>query len=182
MTKPLYLIVAQSGTGKTTLADMLEEKCGLKQVASYSTRKPRYEGEKGHTFISEEEFDALEDVVAFTVYNNHKYCATAKQLDEVDVYVVDIPGVETLLAKYKSDRKIIILYLSADIKTKIKRMKERGDDDSKILARIYNDNMFSWLEELEKVVGNKAKIMFINANQDKDEVFREALDYINIYK
>ena len=183
MNKPLFLIVAQSGTGKTTLANMLEEQCGLRQLESYTTRAPRYEGETGHIFITEDEFENLENIIAYTVYNQFEYCATAEQLDKSDVYVIDVPGVKTLLEKYKRDRKIIIFYLSADIKTKIKRMKERGDSDSKILSRIYNDNMFSWLEELEKVVGNnkQAKIVFINGNQNKDDVFQEVLSYINVY-
>lgn len=184
MNSTLFLIVAPSGTGKTTLADMLEEKCGLKQIASYTTRKPRYEGEKGHTFISDEEFDALEDIVAFTDYNNHRYCATASQLDKAQVYVVDIPGVESMLKLYKSNRTIRIFYLSASVHTKITRMKMRGDSDSKILDRIHNDHEFNWLEELEKVVGDdeRAKIIFIDANKDKNEVFKDVLDYVNIYK
>lgn len=183
MTKPLFLIVAPSGTGKTTLADMLEEKCGLRQLESYTTRKPRYEGEKGHTFISDEEFDALEDIVAFTNYNGHRYCATASQLDKSQVYVVDIPGVESMLNSYNSNRTIRIFYLSANVHTKITRMKMRGDSDSKILNRIHNDHEFNWLEELEKVVGDdeRAKIIFIDANKDKNEVFRDVLDYVNIY-
>lgn len=183
MTKPLFLIVAPSGTGKTTLADMLEEWRGLKQVQSYTTRPPRKMYEKGHTFISDEEFDALEDIVAYTLYNGYRYCATASQLDKSGVYVVDIPGVESLLKEYKTDRKIIIFYLSASVHTKITRMIMRGDDDSKILNRIHNDHEFNWLEELEKVVGDdqRAKIIFIDANKGKNDVFKDVLDYVNIY-
>ena len=182
--KPLFLIVAQSGTGKTTLANMLEEQCGLKQLESYTTRPPRYEGETGHTFITEEEFANLKDIIAYTVYNQYEYCATAEQIDESDIYVIDVPGVQTLLEKYKTDRKIVIFYLSADIKTKIQRMRERGDSDTKILDRIYNDNMFSWLEELESVVSGheQTKIIFINGNQSKDDVFDEVLSCINVYR
>lgn len=183
MTKPLFLIVAPSGTGKTTLADMLEEKCGLLQLKSYTTRAPRYTDEDCHIFISNDEFDELKDLVAFTEYNQQKYGATRKQVDRVDTYVIDIPGLENLLKLYKSDRKIIIFYLSASVHTKITRMKMRGDSDSKILNRIHNDHEFNWLEELEKVVGDdeRAKIIFIDANKDKDEVFRDVLDYVNIY-
>lgn len=183
MIRPLYLIVAPSGAGKTTLADMLEKWRCLTQVQSYTTRKPRYSYEKGHTFISDEEFDALEDIVAFTNYNGHRYCATAKQLDRSDVYVVDIPGVESLLKQYGTDRKIIIFYLSASVHTKITRMKMRGDSDSKILERIHNDHEFSWLEELEKVVDSddRAWIIPIDANQDQDTVFKDVLYYVNYY-
>ena len=184
MTRPLFLIVAPSGTGKTTLADMLEGWRGLRQVQSYTTRPPRRMYEQGHTFISDEEFDKLEDIVAYTNYNGHRYCATASQLDRCSVYVVDIPGVESLLREYKTDRKIIIFYLSASVHTKITRMKMRGDSDSKILNRIHNDHEFNWLEELERVTDGdeRVKLIFIDANKDKDVVFKDVLDYVNIYK
>ena len=52
MNKPLYLFVGKSASGKTTTADLLEKRYGHKQVYSYCTRKPRYEGEIGHIFIS----------------------------------------------------------------------------------------------------------------------------------
>jgi guanylate kinase len=181
MNRPLYLIVAHSGTGKTTLANMLEEQYGLKQLESYTTRAPRYEGEVGHEFITNEEYNKLENIVACTTYNQFEYCATAEQVDKSDIYVVDIAGIETLLERYRSDRPIVIFYLSTDIKTKIKRMKDRGDDDSKILDRIYHDNMFSWLEELERVVGNnkQVKIIPINAGQHRDDVLEEVVSYMN---
>ena len=181
MNKPLYLIVAQSGTGKTTLANMLEEQYGLKQLESYSTRPPRYKGEGGHEFITDEEYSKLENIVAYTTYNQFEYCATAEQVDKSDVYVIDIAGIETLLERYKSDRPITIFYLSTDVKTKIKRMRDRGDDDSKILDRIYHDNMFSWLEELERVVGDnkRVKIIPIDAGQHKDGVLQEVVSYMN---
>lgn len=183
MNKPLFLIVAQSGSGKTTLADMLEGWRGLRQVQSYTTRPPRYPYEQGHTFISDEEYDALDDIVAFTDYNNHRYCATASQLDKSQVYVVDIPGVESMLRLYKTNRKIIIFYLSATVHTKITRMKMRGDSDSKILNRIHNDHATNWLEELEMVTKDdeRVKIIFIDANKDKDAVFKDVLEYVNIY-
>jgi hypothetical protein len=62
-------------------------------------------------------------------------------------------------------------------------MKMRGDSDSKILNRIHNDHEFSWLEELEKVTDGdeRTKIIFIDANKDKNEVFKDVLDYVNIY-
>ena len=181
--KPLFLIVGTSGTGKTTLADMLEDYCKLIQVRSYTTRPPRYKDEKSHTFIDEDAFNKLNDMVAFTRYNNYLYCATAEQLDRSSVYVVDVPGVTTLLEYYRSDRKIVIFYLSASVHTKITRMKARGDGDSKILDRIYNDHQSNWLEELEKVVGNdkRARIIFIDANQNKDDVFKEVLSYVSVY-
>ena len=44
MNNPLFLFVGRSASGKTTIANILEEKYGHKQVQSYCTRPPRYEG------------------------------------------------------------------------------------------------------------------------------------------
>ena len=47
----ILLIEGESGSGKTTIADILSKKYGLSSIQSYTTRKPRYLGETGHTFI-----------------------------------------------------------------------------------------------------------------------------------
>ena len=53
--KNCYLIVGQSGSGKTTIMTTLEEKYELKSIQSYTTRPKRSDGETGHIFISDEE-------------------------------------------------------------------------------------------------------------------------------
>ena len=111
MNKPLYLFVGRSASGKTTIANILEEKHGYKQVQSYTTRPPRYNGEVGHVFISENEFDNLGELAAYTEYNGYRYCTTVEQLQECDVYVIDVLGVETLLKK-NINRPIVIIYFN----------------------------------------------------------------------
>ena len=59
----IFLIVGCSGSGKTTITERLEQKYGLKSIQAYTTRKPRYDGETGHTCVSDEEFDKLADMV-----------------------------------------------------------------------------------------------------------------------
>ena len=149
---PLFLLVGKSASGKSTLANLLEVRLGLRQLQSYTTRAPRFEGESGHTFISNAEFDALTDVVAYTEYNGNRYCTTKEQLDNSDIYVIDVDGVDYLFRKYNTDRKIIVVYFDTSILTRIKRMRHRGDSDSQIISRILNDEEFDWYEELDKLV------------------------------
>ena len=68
------LLVGPSGSGKTSIANALCRNHGLKAVESYTTRPPRYDGERGHTFISDEAFDTIEvdKVVAFTEFDGHR--------------------------------------------------------------------------------------------------------------
>lgn len=152
MNNTLYLFVGKSASGKTTVANLLEKKHNLKQVNSYTTRPPRYEGEIGHIFVNDTEFDNLGELVAYTEYNGFRYGTTAEQLDQCQIYVVDVPGVKTLLERYKADRKIVILYFNTTICTRINRMIDRGDSDMSIISRLLQDEKEDWSDELNDVV------------------------------
>lgn len=189
MNKPLYLFVGKSASGKTTIADILEQKYNHKQVQSYTTRKPRYDGEVGHMFITEDEFKALDGIVAYTFYNNNHYGTTSKQLDECSIYVVDVPGVETLLEKYHANRPIVIIYFGTTVYTRIHRMLDRGDSDMAIISRLLQDEKDDWFKQLDHlvwrychIVGKNVDLHSINANGDQTDVLEMVLYYINQYK
>ena len=133
----LVLLVGKSGAGKTTLENRLVKNFGFRGTKSYTTRPRRFEGEDSHIFISEEEFNALENKVAYTEFNGYKYCATKEQLDNASVYVVDPDGVEALMKNY--DRNFFIVFLDVNRQLCEKRMKERGDDSNAIKTRLDSD-------------------------------------------
>lgn len=185
MGNPLYLFVGRSASGKTTIADILEQKYGFKQVSSYTTRLPRYDGEVGHVFVTEEEFKALENMVAYTFYDNNHYGTTAEQLDQCSIYVVDIPGVETLLEKYNTNRPIIIIFFDATVYTRINRMMNRGNDDKFIISRLLQDEKDDWLKQLdhlvwhyERIVHRDVDLYSINANGSIDGVLEMVRYYM----
>ena len=186
MSKPLYLLVGRSASGKTTIANLLESEYGLCQLQSYTTRPKRSEDEVGHTFISNDEFDELANIVGYTEYHGHRYCSTKEQIDAVDTYVIDVHGVETLLKSYKSDRPIIVIYFDATIRTRIDRMIDRGESDAFIVSRLYNDDEFDWKQELNKLVwhykNNERKsveMYIVDANQDIETVVGQIVSYMN---
>lgn len=192
MNKPLYLFVGKSASGKTTVAELLESKYNYKTLQSYTTRPKRHENETGHTFISEEEFNNLENIIAYTEYNGYKYCATKEQIDDVSIYVIDVPGVETLLQKYKTERPIAVVYFDAGIVTRIDRMIGRGSSDMEIVSRLHNDESSDWMRELKKICGEphvtQVKTVYtIDANQNIENVLKqfnwimEAVTYDNLY-
>lgn len=171
MNKPLYLFVGKSASGKTTIANMLETD-GYTQVSSYTTRAPRYEGEIGHTFISEEEYDKLENIIASTLYNGYRYCTTLEQLQKVDLYVVDIEGVRTLMDNYDLlNRPIYIILFEAGVYSRIHRMIDRGDSDMQIVSRLLVDEEYNWFERLKEVVDNKIRIRSVNADMNLNDVY-----------
>ena len=188
MNKPLLLFVGPSGSGKTTVAEYLESAMGYKSVQSYTTRSPRYENETGHIFVSNDEFDKLQDLVAYTEYNGNKYCATSEQVDEADIYVIDVPGVEVFLKKYKNTKRpIYIMYFDVDIHIRIDRMINRHDHDTAIVSRIYKDTEYNWITKLSKIVNkhkgatNAENVYFyiIRAEKDLMSVVDDVLWYIH---
>ena len=111
----IILLIGRSGSGKSTVAQILAKKYGMKELKSYTTRKPRYENEYGHIFVSNEEFERIEDterIVAYTKYNGNWYCATEGLVDDSDIYVIDINGALVFKDTYKGEKSPFIVYLS----------------------------------------------------------------------
>ncbi len=184
MNKPLFLFVGKSASGKTTIANLLES-CGYTQVYSYTTRQQRFENEPGHVFITEHEYDQLENIVASTIYNGNRYCTTLEQIQDADIYVVDPPGVQTLLNNYdKVNRDIHIVYFAARTHTRIKRMIERGDSDTQIVGRLLNDEENDWLGKIYDYVEDACKsnkqvyVCVIDADLSLQQVYTDIKDFI----
>lgn len=184
MTKPLYLLIGRSASGKTTIANMLTEKYGYKSVSSYTTRPPRYDGEVGHIFIDESTFDQLGELAGFVEYNGYRYGTTMQQVNDADIYVIDPVGAEYLLDKY-TDRPICILYFDASIPTRIHRMVDRGDSDNAIIRRLLQDEEYDWQSKLESMAWKQINLekkcveaFRVDANKQQSDVLEHVLYYI----
>lgn len=139
MGRCLFLLVGMSGSGKTSIAEALKEKYGLTSIQSYTTRKPRYDNEQGHIFVDKETFDSLQDKVAYTKFNNNEYCATAEQIENNDIYVIDPKGIKELRKNYKGKKIIYTIYIECKLSDRYERMRKRGNSCDEALKRIIND-------------------------------------------
>lgn len=139
MSDKIALFIGPSGSGKTTIAEYLTKHYGLTQIESYTTRAPRYEGEVGHIFVSNEEFDKLKDFVAYTEFDGNRYAATAEQVDGNDIYVVDVAGAEYFKEKYHGPKKPVVFYFNLPQDVLRRRMLNRGDVFSAVMRRMDND-------------------------------------------
>lgn len=138
MNKPFVLLVGGSGSGKTTLATELESR-GYKMLPSYTTRQPRTPDERGHTFITKQKVFKLKELVAFTMFDSHIYCATEEQVEENDVFVVDPRGVRFFRMSYQGGKQPVVVYLKVPLLTRFVRLLKRGDGLKKALRRIWHD-------------------------------------------
>lgn len=140
--RPLILLCGKSGSGKTTVANLLQSKYGLKQLESCTTRPPRKDGEVGHLFTNLGIFSQHireGKVIAQADINGYKYWATKEQLDNADIYVIDPKTALELEKKIKDERNVIFVYLDVSIATSVYRMTKRGDSLGDIRKRINNE-------------------------------------------
>ena len=180
----IVLIVGPSGAGKTTLARTLEWRNGWSQIASYTTREPRFLGEIGHTFVTPEKFDELTGIVAYTEYNGHRYCATSAQVDDNEIYVVDVAGVETFMQRYNGNKKPIVVIPWCDEQDRQQRMKKRGDSIENISKRLQTDlEMFdevSW--KLGELVGEENVLLLDSLTPEDMAIATEEFLYAKGYE
>ena len=186
--KPLFLFIGKSASGKTTIANLLEEREGLKQVQSYTTRPKRFEEETGHRFIDDQESYELKDIVASTSYNGYWYCATLEQVNESDIYVIDVDGAEELLHNHDMiDRDIHIIYFDTSVYSRINRMINRSSTDTQIVSRLLCDESFDWYGKLStfgiEIFNNRwweyTNLCVVDADGNIEDVYKETLELIN---
>ena len=115
-----YLIIGRSGVGKDYAKEILQKRFNWNFVCSYTTRKPRYEGEDTHVFISHEKAGKVPQTekVAVTHIQNgdstvDEYFATRKQVQKCDAYIIDPRGAETLM-RNMPEENFTIIYIIAD--------------------------------------------------------------------
>lgn len=162
----LILLVGKSGSGKSTFQQELEKRWYLRSVQSYTTRPKRSENETGHIFVTKEEFDALDNKVAYTEFDGYEYCATKEQLDKNDIYIIDPQGLESLKQNYDG-KFLFVVYLDANEYFCTQRMLMRGDNIEKVGERIEHDR-----EAFEDVGFD----CILNANGTIEDMLKEFSD------
>lgn len=172
--KNIFLIIGESGSGKTTVVEKIKKISNLKAVDSYTTRPMRYRDEKGHIFVTDKEFDNLINICAYTEINGYRYAATSEQVDKNDIYIIDIKGVNFFKENYTGYKKHRIIYLSCDKEERIRRMRNRGDFEDIIQRRLLHDSV-SFLDAKE--IAHK-----IIKSNNIDETAREIVRYIEEFE
>lgn len=179
--KNIYLLVGESGSGKTTVATALEKSKGYISLQSYTTRPRRTPDETGHTFITEQEFAKLTDIIGYTEFDSHKYCATARQIDMSDIYVIDEDGVNTVKTNYKGNKGIKTIFINSSMSTRYERMKQRGIDNGMSYLTAVDSALMRITHDLKKFKDIKNTADFVvenNMNTTISEVVSKVQRFI----
>lgn len=127
----IILLVGRTCSGKSTLAKMLCERTGYRQLVSYATRARRNENDNDHLFVAIEEYlqaKANGDIVAETEIAGNYYYATKEQLYQADLYAIDPKGRECLLSMELPRIRFVTVYISCSDEERRIRAGQRGDD------------------------------------------------------
>lgn len=112
--KPRILcIIGESGVGKTTVSNYIEQRYGIHAIKSYTDRPRRFDGENGHIFLTGKQFNNIyvDDMIAFTTFGGYRYCCKKDDVDKTNTYVIDEDGLRMLKYKYGSVYDIVSLRL-----------------------------------------------------------------------
>lgn len=179
MRQILITVAGRNSAGKSLIAKKVAEALGLNVVKSYATRKPRPEElEKGlencdHIFVSDEEYDKLENITAETEINGARYCTTQEILDNSDIYVIDPKGIKDLKERCGSRYKILQFYIYADAYKRAARFVARGETKAKFEAREQSED-----EQFCDYENNHGWDIIIYNNWDIDTAVKTMLGYV----
>lgn len=139
----LLCLLGRSASGKDTLANKLCERTGLKQIISYTTRERRINEGDTHIFITENEYQTLEDsgqIAAYTQIGQYKYCCTVEQLYNNDVYVIDYDGLRHLRELNLPNLRLVTVFVNVpDVVREERALNKRKDDKAKWRVRNHNE-------------------------------------------
>lgn len=170
ITGNLYVIVAPSGAGKTSLVNaLLRDEPGIQLSVSWTTRAPR-EGEvsgRDYHFVSRREFEHMlredEFLEHAEVYGNlygtsKRWITEARGAGQDVLLEIDWQGAQQVRRIFADTTSIFILPPS--LQTLESRLKHRGKDTAEVIAT----RLASAREEMRHV----AEADFIIVNDDFD--------------
>lgn len=179
MRQILITVAGRNSAGKSLIAKKVAEALGLNVVKSYATRKPRPEElQKGlencdHIFVSDEEYDKLENITAETEINGARYCTTQEILDNSDIYVIDPKGIKDLKERCGNRYKLLQFYIYADADKRAARFVARGESKAKFEAREQSED-----EQFIDYENNHGWDIIIYNNWDIDTAVKTMLGYV----
>jgi guanylate kinase len=180
MTKKGILFVASgpSGTGKTTLCRLVEDRLGIAHSVSYTTRPPRGNevDQKDYHFVTNEVFDRMIQEGAFLEWaqvHGFRYGTSRKAVEESaglgQDLILDLDTQGALQVRSKDPHSVLI-FIDASDQVLEERLGRRGTEDY--------DKMKKRLETAKEERRFKHLYDHVVVNADLEESYRSLADLI----
>lgn len=184
--KKIINIVGASGSGKTTLGKELKN-IGIPELVSHTSREIRlHDGEQegvAYYFTTKEaiiEMDNNNELVEHVVYSGNHYALSKKEVDkkfeisDIVFAITDKVGNKHLKDIYGEDM-IETIFVFIDTDTLAQRLRDRGDSEEVISARIENI-------EKTKELENYKIADYVILNKDYDKAKKQLLFIVDMIK
>ena len=123
--KKLIIFVGIAGTGKTTIAEVLQERYNMKVLKTYTTRPRRpNESDVNHIFVTDVNTTKDKDKLLRLNLHGYEYWTTREMLLDADIAVVDRTGATEIKALLRD--RCIIVRLKAHLGDLISRITKRN--------------------------------------------------------
>lgn len=130
----MFVILGESGSGKSTVINMLVEDCGLRNIVMYTTRPMRKNEmqDKDYHFVDDNTFSTMMKSNMFAAYSYYNGWGYGVANDDCNlaangVVAVTPHGLRQLRNVLGGD-KIKSIYLSVSRRERLVRLLNRGDD------------------------------------------------------
>lgn len=180
----LLTICAPSGTGKSTLINMLiREQPQFGFSVSYTTRPPRPHEVHGkdYFFVNQQEFTSLREKDFFAewarVHDNYygtpkKEILNALQAGKSLIFDIDVQGAVQL--KKNLDTGVFVFIFPPSLKALEKRLLKRGTDDSRTIS--------TRMRNAEREISQSSLFDFWVVNDDLETAFSDLKSIIRAEK
>lgn len=157
----MIVLVGESCSGKTTLAEYITGKTNFEKLVTCTTRPIRQNEKDGvdYIFLSDEKFQEIERKNGFfetAKYNNWHYGTPKTPILANKIAVLSPPGLRKLKQRTDISEPIISIYLYVSRRSRLINALRRGDDIEEAYRRNLSDvGMFDGIEnEVDIVIKN----------------------------
>ena len=142
MEQRLIVLIGESGSGKSTIAKMLD----IPMIKGYTTRPKRDENDTDYEFLDMEYLKAtpLEDILCYTEIDGYHYWKLKSDVHGKQLIIVNPEGLKEL---YETDYRMYVIYLKADWENRLNRLTDfsiKGHVDA--MNRMQRDKGFGMLK------------------------------------